>query len=243
MAAATLQLRRAPDEPIANARVLEGPFELPEGRYEARAWFENLFDSGAEAIVGVSDHITLARAPAASPAVLPFALPIRTPAFVGASDPAAARAVRRIDIAPVALVPRSRREPVTSHVVEPIGGTPAGFMAYADDHSYPEGGVFWTRDTQQGRVIIATAGARAVRLILHVGPQGGPVVVDAAAHRIDVDLQPDETRELEIALPPGAATLTVTVRATKSFRPSAADPKSDDTRLLGCQVRPILVGS
>ena len=59
-------------------------------------------------------------------------------------------------------------------------------MAYADDHTYPEGGVFWTRDTEQGTVLIATGTAVAVRLILHVGPSGGPVIVETGNQRMEV---------------------------------------------------------
>jgi hypothetical protein len=34
--------------------------------------------------------------------------------------------------------------------------------------------------------------------------------------------------------------MVVSVRAARSFRPSEVDPKSDDHRKLGCQVRPVL---
>jgi hypothetical protein len=241
-AAATLTLRHAADDETANPRVLAGPFELPEGRYEARVWFDSAHGLAGDAIVGVSDQITLAHGAAAgNPSVLPFALPIRTPAFVGVSDPAAARAVRRIDLAPVSLVPRSQREPLASHVVEPTGGSPASFMAYADDHTYPEGGVFWTRDTEEGSVLVATAGARTLRLVLHVGPPGGTVMLDAAGKRLDVDLEPQETREIDFEIPPGTAVFRVSVRAARSFRPSEVDPTSSDNRRLGCQVRPMLM--
>jgi hypothetical protein len=242
LAAMTMELRRASGEPYDNPRVLEGPFELPEGEYQVRVWSDGAHTAAAAALVGVSDEITLARAGFdRNSATMRFGLPIPMPVSVGVTDAVAARAVRRVELAPLAIVPRSRREDTTSHSVEPIGGAPSSFMAYVDDRTYPEGGVFWTRDREEGAVIIATPGARAVRLILHVGPPGGPVIVDALGRRLELDLQPDETREIEIPLPPGTARARVSVRATKSFRPSAVDPTSDDHRWLGCQVRPLLV--
>jgi hypothetical protein len=242
LAAMRLELRRTATEPISNPRVLEGPFELPEGRYEARVWSVGPAAARGEAFVALADQIVLARAPLdANPASIRFDLPIRTPAFVGVDAIDTASGVGRIDIAPIALLPRSQRQEVTSHVVEPIGGTPSSFMAYSDENTYPEGGVFWTRDTAEGTVVIATRGAGAVRLILHVGPSGGPVTVDAGGKRMDVDLKPDETREIEIAIPAGSERLSLSIRAARSFRPSAVDPKSTDDRLLGCQVRPLLV--
>lgn len=244
LSAATLTFRRPAGGESGDSHVLAGPFELPEGRYEARLWFDAPRANGAEAFVALTDAVVLSRASAeANPAVVRFALPIRTPAFVGVSDPAAASAVRRIDIRPLALEPRSQRAPLASHVVEPIGGSPASFMAYADDHTYPEGGVFWTRGTEEGAVVIATAGAPAIRLILHVGPQGGPVTVEAAGRRLKVDLGPDETRAIDVAVPEGAERLRIAVRALKSFHPSEVDSRSGDTRRLGCQVRPLLAGS
>jgi hypothetical protein len=222
--------------------VLEGPFDLPEGRYEARIWFEGRVPPGSEAFVGVTDQVLLARSPAAgtSPLRLAFELPIRSPAFVGVTDAATAQIVGRVDIVPMALLPWPLRQRLPSHVVEPTGGAIPSFMAYLDDRTYPEGGVFWTRDTEEGAVAIATAGASTLKLILHVGPSGGPVSVEAGGRRFDVPLGADETRAVAVPLPAGAGKVAVSVKASRSFRPADVDPKSDDRRRLGCQVRPLL---
>jgi hypothetical protein len=240
LTAAALSLRRTAQQEIGNPRVLEGPFELPEGAYEARVWFAA--DASADAFVALSDEVVLARTPLAgtNPAILKFDLPVRTPAFVGVGDTAAARLVNRVVIGPLALVPRSSRDTEASHVVERVGGSIPGYMAYADDHSYPENGVFWTRDTEKGRVLVVTGGATTLGLVLHVGPTGGKVALDVGGNASDVEMQPNETRELRFPLVPGTKRVSVSVRAARSFRPSDADPHSDDRRLLGCQVRPIL---
>jgi hypothetical protein len=240
LATSALTLRPTTAQEVANPRVLEGPFELPEGAYEAQVWFAG--NVSADTFVGLSDDVVLARAGGlgTNPVILKFDLPVRTPAFVGVGDPSAARLVNRVVILPLALAPRSARAPEASHIVERVAGTVPGYMAYTDERSYRENGVFWTRDTEKGSVEVVTAGASTLRLVLHVGPSGGKVALEVGGHASDVDMQPNETRELAFPLAPGTKRVSVSVKAAHSFRPSEADPRSDDRRLLGCQVRPIL---
>jgi len=239
--AAALTLRRVPGDEIRNPRMLEGPFDLPEGRYIARVWFSSDVTPTADAFVALSDDVVLARAtaPTANPVTLTFDLPVRTPAFVGVTDVATARAVSQVEIVPTELLPRSKRDREASRVVEPVGGEVRGFMAYTDDRTYPENGVFWTRATDEGGVTVVTGGASTLRLVLHVGPTGGRVTVTVAGHATDVDFGPDETRELSFPVS-GSRRVSVGVKAARAFRPADVDPRSDDRRLLGCQVRPLL---
>ncbi len=88
--------------------------------------------------------------------------------------------------------------------------------------------------------MVVTAGATALRLVLHVGPTGGRVALKVGGRALDVDLQPNETRELSFPLAPGTKRVPVSAKAARSFRPADVDPGSDDRRLLGCQVRPFL---
>jgi hypothetical protein len=240
LAVSALSLQRRAGEEIANPRVLEGPFELPEGAFEAQVWFTG--NVASDVFVALSDDVVLARTkmPGKNPAVVSFDLPLRTPAFVGVSDVTAARAVSRVVIRPLTLVPQSARDANASHVVEPVGGEIPGYMAYADDHTYPENGVFWTRDTQQGSIVVVTAGASTLRLVLHVGPTGGPIAIEVGGQSSEVEMRPDETRELSFPLTPGTRRVAVSVKSARSFRPADVDPRSDDRRLLGCQVRPLL---
>ncbi|HEX7140336.1 MAG TPA: hypothetical protein VF219_20970, partial [Vicinamibacterales bacterium] len=240
LAASALTLQRPTREEIANPRVLEGPFELPEGAFEAQIWFAG--DVASDVFVALSDEVVLARTttPGKNPAILTFDLPVRTPAFVGVGDATAARAVSRVIIRPLTLVPRSARDAEASHVVERVGGQIPGYMAYGDDHTYPENGVFWTRDTQKGRVMVVTRGATTLSLVLHVGPTGGRVAIEVGGSPSEVEMQPNETRELAFPLAPGTRRVAVSVKAAGSFRPADVDPRSDDRRLLGCQVRPLL---
>ena len=242
LAAAAISFRRNTYMAVGNPHVLEGPLELPEGRYEARVWLEGARPPESEAFVRLTDAVPVARAslPLTNPLNLSFELPVGARPIVGLSDAAAARAVRGIDVVPLSLVPRSARDTPPSVTVEPIGQANGSFVAYVDDHTYPEGGVFWTRGTEKGTVVIVTAGGTTLGLILHVGPTGGPVAIDAGGQPVDVDLKPNETRKVAIPLVPGVKKVVVSVTASRSFRPAEVDSKSEDKRQLGCQVRPIV---
>jgi hypothetical protein len=230
----TLAIRVARDDAAPNDR----PIELPEGRYEAQVWIDGAGSPEDEVVVRLADQVVLARTKTSTgnPAIVRFDLPIGAPVFVGTTGARASL----VEIAPVSIVPRSARTIPPARVVEPSGGAIAGFIAYLDESTYPEGGVFWTRGTEQGSIAVVTAGASTLRLILHVGPSGGPIVVDAAGRRTDLDLQPDETREIDLPIAAGTTRVTVSVRAARSFRPAEVDASSDDWRALGCQVRPRL---
>jgi hypothetical protein len=123
------------------------------------------------------------------------------------------------------------------HALEAVGDRPGAYIIYADDKTYPEGGVFWTRSTEAGTVFIAPDGASTLVLTLHVGPAGGRVQITVADQDHSLDLTHDETRTIEIPLPPARQLVPVTVRASAHFRPRDREPASTDSRWLGCQVR------
>jgi hypothetical protein len=110
-------------------------------------------------------------------------------------------------------------------------------IIYADDDTYPEGGVFWTRETRAAKVLVATGGASTLIMTLHVGPSAGGVrlIVDGEDH--SVTLAADQTLVTSIPLKGGARLIPIVVEAPGRFRPSDRDPRSTDRRWLGCQVR------
>ena len=121
--------------------------------------------------------------------------------------------------------------------IEAIAERPGAFIVYTDDDTYPEGGVFWTQGTDAGTVLVDPAGASTLVLTLHVGPAGGVVRVTVDGQDRSVTLSPDQTRQLEIPLAPGARLVPVVIAAPGQFRPSDHEPGSTDRRWLGCQVR------
>jgi hypothetical protein len=230
---------------------LNAPFDLPAGRYEARVWFTE-HAAPVEAFATLSEQVVLGRSlgQIVNPLRIPFQVFLDSPVSFRLGDPAAAAALERVEIVPLSVVPPSARSTLTVRTAEPLGdrrqswqNNPAkqqSYVAYTDDNTYPEGGVYWTRDTRKGTVAIVPEGASELILLLHVGRNGARIAVEVDAHREEVDLAADETREMRMPIPPGRPWLRVAVQASRWFRPSDADSRSDDRRRLGCQVRPLL---
>lgn len=238
--ALTVAVRRDPDS--ASGGLFDDPFELPEGEYEARVWFGGDRPHAGEIRASLSEHIMVARTagPLGNPSVVRFRMAVPARLRIGLTDGAAAAAARLVEIAPLQLAAGAARSGLTVTALEPVEGRPESYMAYADEHTYPEGGVFWTRGTETGHLVLVPARATELRLILHVGPNNGRVAVEVANRHLDIDMAANETREVVLPLPPGALTVAMSVRASRAFRPAEADPASDDQRRLGCQVRPRL---
>jgi hypothetical protein len=235
----TLAVPRRPNTPVEDARRLEGPFELPPGRYESRVWFEGGTSRDGEAFLSLENRLILARTgvPLANPALMSLDLLVPGGIWVGLSSEEAARAVSRVDIVPQYLVPRSERPAEHIHAIEPIANHPLAYIAYADANTFPEGGIFWTRDTHEGDVFVAPAGATMLVLTLYPGPVGGRVSLRVGGQHLEVNLSRDETRQIEVPVPDGMRLVPLSVQASGTFRPADVDPRSDDVRWLGCQVR------
>lgn len=215
-------------------------FALPEGAYEARVWFSGAMQRQGEVAVTSRGRIVLARAagPFANPAVVPFELPVAVGRLsVAVSDDQTAANVVRIDIVPVALVPVKAREPRPTRAYESIAGRPGAFVAYLDDHEYPEGSSFWTRAKEAATVVVAPGSYSQIILTLHLGPHEGDVRLDGAGSTRTVRVERGQTAEVQLAVPKGARLVPITIQSPTTFRPSEVDRSSDDTRALGCQVR------
>jgi hypothetical protein len=224
----------------AEQRRIAGPFSLPPGRYTARVWFDGggrQRDGDLLLSLGRDNVAARAGGPLENPTTLTFELPIAVRAALELSTPQTARAARTAEIIPLAIVPARSRLILPAVAVEPIEDRPNAYLVYADDHTYPEGGVFWTRRTARGTVFVLPAGAPSIVLTLHVGPNGGTVLLDVGGERMDMMLSPNETRRLSIAVPSGAAPVPISVQASGSFVPVDVEPGSRDMRSLGVQVR------
>jgi hypothetical protein len=230
---------REPNAPVQDPHQLQGPFELPPGRYESRVWFDGGRARTGEAFLTSRNQLVLSRTrgPLTNPAVMSLDLPVPAVLWVGLSTEEAARAVRRIDIVPQYLVPRSERPAMDIHAMELIVNPPGAYIVYADANTYPEGGIFWTRDTHRGDVFVAPAGAVTLLLTLYQGPVSGPVSLNVGGQHLEVNLSREETRQIEVPVPGGMTLVPVSVQSSGMFRPADVDPRSGDVRWLGCQVR------
>jgi len=215
-------------------------FALPEGRYEARVWFGGSLERQGSVAVSSSGRVTFARTDGAlaNPAVLPFELPVATGRLsVAVADDAVAASVSRVDIVPTVLVSARERERRAARRIESVPDRAGAYVIYVDDNTYPEGGVFWTRGAEEAEVLLAPGNYSRLGLTLHLGPQAGLVRVSVAGQSQTVAVEANSAAEVQIDLPHGQRLVPIRIQSPTSFRPSSVNPSSDDTRLLGCQVR------
>jgi hypothetical protein len=239
LARSAVRWSRADGDMSADPRRLAGPFELPPGRFAVRVALDGSARGDGAAVFSVvmGERTLIARGTADSTTPLEFDLPVQGTMWLAAAGEALAASVQQIEIVPESIVPRHARAAVDVHALEAIEGRPGAFIVYADADTFPEGGVFWTQGTSAGKVLVAPAGASTLVLTLHVGPAGGAVRLLVNGQDRSLTLAHDETRQLEIPLPPGARLIPVVVEAPGSFRPFEHEPGSTDRRSLGCQVR------
>jgi len=236
--AARVEIRYAADAPSTSQ-----PIELPQGVYEARIWFDG--DSSRSGDLGIVTPAgaVIARqdGPQENPTTVQFEMPVTAAIQVRLSDPASQSAVRRVEITAASLVARSARAVNGTVAVEPLGeGSARGYLAYVDDSSYPEHGVFWTSGTDQTTVVVVKDPGGQLRLVLHVGPSGGNVDLGVDRKRLSFQLKPNETRDVPIDLAPGTVRTVLSIRTDRAFVPASIEKGSSDRRSLGCQVRPVV---
>jgi hypothetical protein len=238
LARSAVRLSRADGAWSADPKRLAGPFDLPPGRFAVRIGYGGARGDGASPVsVMLGDRIPIARGTADSTTPLEFELPIQGSVWLDTASEALAASVEQIVIVPESIVPRGSRAGVDVHAVEAIEGRPGAFIAYADADTFPENGVFWTKGTSAGKILVAPAGASTLVLTLHVGPAAGTVQLTVDGQDRSVPLARDQTRQLEIPLSPAARLVPIVVQSSGSFRPSDHEPGSTDRRWLGCQVR------
>jgi hypothetical protein len=237
--ASTLSVARSPEEQIDPQRRVAGPFGVPAGRYVARVWFGGSQPRDGDVVIAPRRGSPFARLPGPlnNPATVAFEMPAQVPFWLSLSEASTAQAVQRVEIEPIEIVPRSERVTASIRAVEAVEDRPNAYILYMNEETYPEGGVFWTRAGNRGDVLVAPAGASEILLTLHVGPTAGTVKVSVAGRNLDVEMSANETREVKAPVPAGARLVSINVQAPGWFRPAQADPKSTDTRSLGCQVR------
>jgi hypothetical protein len=241
----TAPVSTPPGATDSSQRMIAGPFTLPAGSYEARIWFadarpleampgEIVVSSSARAVFGRIGNI------GQNPAVAPFQLPVAVRRLTVTASGAAATAAVKVEIAPTFLVPPGEREKVPVRAIESLPDRPGAYVAYLDEHTYPEGGVFWTRGAGAGSVLVAPGGAARLILTLSTGPRSGEVTVTIAGSERKVQLTAGKTANVSAPIPAGVRLVPVSIQSSGFFRPAEFDPSSSDTRGLGCRVHSTL---
>lgn len=216
------------------------PLTMPPGRYEARVWFNSSAARLGEVQIEVLNQAVFARVEGElrNPTTVAFELPVSVRRMmVRVRDMTMAQAVTRVDLVPVAVVPPPVREAEPVRTVESIPSRDGAFIAYVDEHAYPERGTFWTRGTAATRVLIAPGGASRLVLTLSTGPLDGVATVQfAGGPPQQVAIGAGTTRTVSFAVPEALRLAPLTIGASTMFRPGEVNPASNDMRGLGCQV-------
>jgi hypothetical protein len=215
-------------------------FALPEGAYEARIWFGGSLQRHGEIAVSSAQRVTFARStgPFANPAQVPFVLPVAAGRLtVAVSDQSLAASVVRTEIVPTVLVSRGDREARPIRRIEEVKGREGAYLVYLDENSYPEGGVFWTRGSERTEVFVAPGRYSRIRLSVHLGPRSGDVKIVAPGGERTLRVAGNAVAEVQMDVPSGRPTMLFAIQSSTTFRPSEVDPRSDDGRMLGAQVR------
>jgi hypothetical protein len=239
LAATALALSRAAGELSSDPARFAGPFDLPAGRFAARIVFDKVAarDPATAVAVLIGNGAVLARVGAASADRIEFDVPIEASVRLTASDAALASMPQSVEIVAESIVPRAARPRIEPRAIEGIDDRPGALIIYADDDTYPEGGVFWTRETRTAKVFVASGGAATLVTTLHVGPTAGRVRLIVDGEDRSVDMAADQTMRVDVPLSTTKRLVPVVVESPGRFRPSDHDPHSTDRRWLGCQVR------
>lgn len=130
-------------------------------------------------------------------------------------------------------------------------GDPGFLIYFLDNNAYGRelDKSFWTRGGERADFIIKTdRPIRRATFTLTSGPRPVDVRVTIGGRKQNLHLNPEETRDIVFAMPPGlpyekevqALAWLATVQTSTGFTPIFFDATSTDSRYLGVRVRPVL---
>jgi hypothetical protein len=133
-------------------------------------------------------------------------------------------------------------------------GDPGFLVYFLDDNAFDREAdkSFWIRGRARAEFIIKTdRPIRRATVTLTAGPVATDVRLTIGSRTQDVRLEPGETHDIALAMPPGfpyekevqALVWLASVSSSGGFTPIFFDPNSSDSRYLGVRVRPVLEAS
>jgi hypothetical protein len=226
---------------IGDGGYTAGPFTVPPGKYDVTVHFAGSASRPGEVVLSTPPpHTVFAKlsGPFQNPSHLTLELPVTVRRLMfRVPDRAVASAIRRIEMAPQSMVPPGERERFLVRTIESASNREGAYLVYADEHAYPENGIFWSRGTARTSVLVAPGGASRMTLTLSTGPMSGNVEISVGNEVKTVAMMAGQVQVLSFELPPGQRLVPLTVQSNVMFRPGEIDRTSDDMRGLGCQVR------
>ena len=130
-------------------------------------------------------------------------------------------------------------------------GDPGFLVYFLDDNAYGREAdkSFWTRGRSTAEFIVKTdRPMRRAMFTLTSGPLAADVSVAVAGHSQQIHLDPNQTKQVALAMPPGtpfekevqALVWLASVSCSSGFTPIFFDAQSSDSRYLGVRVHPEL---
>jgi len=206
---------------------------VPAGLYRVRP---QIAAASGWLMIGIGrDQFSLSTGPLNSePRILRFPVDVR--AIVIRGDEQARRAMRDMTLEPVSIVPPAQR--LAPDYARRAVFYPRGIVFFLDDRSFPEPDAFWTGGARQSAVVIQSGGPPGeITLSVRNGPVENRVVMESGDWRLEMQLAPDEGRQVTVPVRDGQGVALLRVTTSSGFRPSAVDPKSRDDRFLGLWIR------
>ncbi|MPY88678.1 MAG: hypothetical protein GEU99_12220 [Luteitalea sp.] len=213
------------------------PGGIPAGTYSLRVRSDA--SSAARIVVGIGREMFPIAArvlPAAGgDTVLPLDFPVDVRAIVVRGNAEAAATIRDMVVEPVAVrAGRRRGGHQARQAVRYRGGT----SYFLDDRALVDVAGFWVPGGQAAEVVVVPRRPRRVaRLALRNVPVENHVALRCGRWALDLDLAPEESREVDVPiLPRSGPPSVITIGATAGFRRADVDPSSQDRRWLGLRV-------
>jgi hypothetical protein len=209
---------------------------IPAGSYRVRVegsgpggWL--MLGIGQDQFALLSEAITWPAPP------IDIAFPVDVRALIVRGDEDARRAVRRVIVEPMSILPASAR--LTDLVARRAVKYADVSVFFLDERSFAEPEGFWIGGSRQSAFVVQSDRLQSsVDLMIRNAPVENHLTMVSRQWREDLTLAPGEERRVQVPLGPGQRAAFVTATTTSGFRPSAATPDSRDERFLGVWVRP-----
>jgi len=210
--------------------------ELPAGRY--RLAFEG-GGAGGWIMIGIGQDQFALRSEAiawpASPIEIDFPVDVR--ALIIRGDEDARRAIRRVVVEPLSVVPAATR--LTDAVASRAVKYASVALFFLDERSFPEPEGFWLGGSRQSTFVVQPDRPSAsVTLLVRNAPVDNRVTFESGQWREEVAMAAGEERHIQVPLGPGQTAALVSATVASGFRPSQSVPDSRDDRFLGVWVQP-----
>jgi hypothetical protein len=209
---------------------------VPAGSYVMSVRRQGTADGWVMVGVG-NDQFAIATQPvAAYDAGVRIDAPVDVRALIVRADEGARDQLQSVELRAVA--PSAR--PSTPEVARRAVRYDSCVAFFFDDRAYPEPSGFWVAGKRETKVALQLdRPGPVVRLMLRNSAAANAVRLESGAWREEIRLQPGEERPVDVPLDASTGSTVLRIRSDAGLRPSDADPKNRDTRLLGVYVRPL----